>query len=249
MIAFRTGKWPRSLLRWWPYYRSSYLKLLTSVARLCSRPTSSSCAPHWSAKVSPNLDWAASRCWYLYRTISGTEQGWGIYCFGTISWLPLTHSSHCKYWRAVRSGMRLVIWSVPIKSISMTRKSLSEVSWAGRNRNRWLLFTHPAWWCSPLGVSFPTWFAAAKNVDYRQEGCPFRFQRHLRLQNGRWCITDELEARAHCWWLWPDFNLCRHGRTFKGTITALAWPDTVSQAPAQGITDIKALFLSDTTYS
>jgi len=63
-----------------------------------------------------------------------------------------------------------------------------------------------------------------------KKDAPFRFQWHLRLQNGRWCITDELFAQS-----WSRCSLLVLAVTRlqfmsswaalpKGTITALAWP-------------------------
>jgi len=60
-----------------------------------------------------------------------------------------------------------------------------------------------------------------------KKDAPFRFQRHLRLQNGRWCITDELFAQSWKHVLTAGIG-CDQTSIYvvmsfpKGTITALA---------------------------
>jgi len=160
-----------------------------------------------------NLDWAASRCWYLYKAISGTNKGGVFKLFGQSACL-WPHSSASIGGSQIRNAVgHLISYQVDINDA----KSLSEVSWLGETEtddSLWI-YSSCAWWCSP-GVSFPD--SQAMQKCWLQARRMPAFLWHAIAE---WALVYYWWFAwsgngAHWYWLWPDFNLCRHEPHFKG---------------------------------
>jgi len=188
------------LLRWWPYYRSSYLELLTSVARLCSRPAPQAVRPtgriwlksaqilierHQDAGICTNYIWHWTRVGYL---------NWDNQLVASDTQFSLQVLEGSQIRNAV--GHLIGAYQVDINDAITIR---GQLGWAKQKQMTPLNLLILRVVMLTFGRFFPNLIRKLQKMLITGRRMPFRFQRHLRLQ-GRWCITDELlpvlEARA-----------------------------------------------------